>query len=138
ALYTKFIKAYKKEFELPKYADRLTKTDMCSQFSDMNDFFYSLPSQLTATQKNSSRYKVFNFCKSFHGTLEIRIFPYVTTIDGLSKIVDFVYKFFSEYKTPEYKPLKKILEHDKISLSVNSMTGSILKSFSHDRYTISR
>ena len=136
-VYEKFISAYKKEFELPKYAQRLAKTDMCSQFRDTKEFLELVSGQLTARDKDGNRYKVFNFCKNLHGTLEIRIFPYMTTLDGLKKVVEFVYKFFSNLKVQPYQPLDNILKHDKLAINKNSVAGAMLQNFT-TKYTRAR
>jgi hypothetical protein len=124
--YKTFLDAYAKRFNLPKYSLRLTN-EYCMPYSNQLDFWFATEKQRRSRSKNDYRRKVLNFCQNLHGTMEIRVFPQLTTISGIKEVLDFVVEFVTNYELTkkEVRMIKLKRHNDFIQLDCQDPASKI-------------
>jgi hypothetical protein len=78
--------------------------------------------QLTATQRISNRYTIINYCKSLHGTVEVRVLPALATADlgwsALTEVILILGSFLHENRGQERKDrMAEVVSVDEVSES---------------------
>lgn len=120
--YSLFKGMYLKNFKSDKYKKRL-ENYYCKDFDlsmqNSEKYFEEVTRrQSNATAKyNNDRYHALNYCKRIHGTMEIRLFPNITTEEGLDKILAFVTKTIEDY-CPSDKAIKNNIANKKLKSSL--------------------
>lgn len=111
-----FFKEYFKRFKSGKFADRLhnsyCKTFLRDVANEREDSNSSVLSSVEGVKAGRERYHWLNtVCLSNNKGIELRIFPYLQTVDGVKQVLDFTkYVIANYWEKPKTKRRARLIE----------------------------